>query len=474
MARFTVLLSLIPVVIAGDWVYRKLSNRAEHRWLMQLPLNLALGSALVAYTLLLTSLIALPYALRLTLGLVLLLALFHLFRSRLHYLRLKGSHFRWNRENQITLVLAVPFSLVVISTMVVAATTDSGFDGLVTWAFKGKVAFEAGGWPSSYFVEPLHQVTHQEYPLLIPSLQAWAYTFLDRVDERAVKVIFLVFYVGLLAMFYEGIRRYVSTPLRVLYTGLLGAFPYLASLAAVSGYVDIPFMLFLLGATIFMMRWLEAGDQEDLLLSAVLVALIVWIKREGAVYWGFNALVVVVYTLWVHRHSWPNDKKWRVLVGFFGPALIILLPWYAFLAYHHIPNSDFSSVTLATARANVDRLSAITGRLLAQYLSLTRWGLLWPIFTLVLVWSRLRLRQPPVLYLCLSAIVPVLLLASTFLFSAWEPFTLHLDLSLERLFLHVSPLAWYFVVTQTRDLDTWFGSITGMHQVDDNILKKDA
>jgi hypothetical protein len=351
--------------------------------------------------------------------------------------------------------LASPLIFVSISVAAVSWASDLGFDGLLTWGFKGKLAFMEGGWPAAYFVDPWRVLSHLDYPLLIPTIEAWIYTFLGGVDEQAVKILFILFYFGLLALFYGFLRPYFHAPMCILYTTLLATTPYLASLAAVSGYVDVPLMVYLLATAVFLHRWLKDGQESDLLLTAVLGSFAVWVKREAAVYWLFNAFAITAYVLlWRHKtYSWK--VKGKSLFLFFAPAAIILLPWFAFLAWLDVPNSDFNNIGLTVLWDQADRLRIIAQMVISQYLSLGRWGIAWIIWGIVVVWRWRQFAHPATLYLWGVTIFPIVGLSFTFVFSVWEPFTLHIDLSLERLLLHALPMAWYFVAIQTVGLEAW-------------------
>src|SRR5262249_41877914 len=108
---------------------------------------------------------------------------------------------RWGAVFIVVLVSAV--SSVVIGTL----RRGLGWDGVAVWGLKGKAAFADGGFPGPYFHDLSRQWSHPDYPLFVPLAEAWVYRWIGQVDECAVKLLFVAFYVALLALFYGGGRR---------------------------------------------------------------------------------------------------------------------------------------------------------------------------------------------------------------------------------------------------------------------------
>lgn len=451
------LLSLLPIFLGGDLFLDLLSTRKVQRsGKERFTLAFILGGGITAYMLFLTSLLVHQLAMYVTIAIIFLLALVNFYYKRRVFQVGSGEQLTAVRERPFSLWWVVPLIFIGISVIAVSWVSDLGFDGLLTWGFKGKLAFGEGTWPVAYFVDPWRQLSHPDYPLLIPSIEAWIYTFLGLVDEQVVKLLFILCYFALLVLFWDLSEAHVSSSTSIFYTILLATTPYLASIAAVSGYVDVPLALYLLGATAYLHRWVKKGQDTDLLLGAVLSALAVWVKREGIVYWLFNAFTVVAYVLvWGHTAlSWR--EKGNKLLRFFVPAALILLPWFGFLKWLQVPNSDFAPISITTLWENRARVPIIVGKVVGQYVSFGRWGVAWVIWWLVTLGRWRQFSQPATLYLWSVAFFPVMGLSFVFVFSVWEPFTLHMDLSLERLFLHALPLAWYFMTRQTPGLEVWF------------------
>lgn len=449
MSFLIVLSSLVPIWLAGDFVLKYISSRRQPA-LERFPLAFALGWGFTALALFYLSLFDSKVALSSTMIIVTIIALTHLWLERTRWLVSRPSLGLNVLTERLALFLIAVFIIVVAALLLVSQSTDLGFDGLIIWAFKAKVAFLEGGFPSAYFADSLRSISHLDYPVMLPSLEAWAYGLLGRIDEQAVKIIFPVFYFALLAVFWSVLDREWSLSYRWLYLVLLATVPYFASLAAVSGYADMPLMLYVFASFVLLQRWMREGGQEDLWLGATVSALSVWVKREGLVYWVFNLVMVCIYLFVIHKSgSLRSRLNW--LVRFLLPAFLIVVPWLTFLTYYHIPNSDFAM----DSAPDWSRLPVIADRLLAMWLDLSRWGGLWIIFFVVLIWNMRELRSFPEVYLVLGAFVPLCVLSLTFVLSAWVPYTKHIDLALERLCMDEVPFAWWFIAIHTSGLDRW-------------------
>ncbi len=446
MPTLIVLVSLVPILLFGE-LARSIIAPTEGFRGERVALALALGCGAMALLLFYFSLLHVPSALYLTLGAVLLLVTLAYGKKILRDWRCVP---RCDRRGVGVLT---PFIILAGVVTLAALNTDLGFDGWSHWGFKARVAFIEGGWANTYFAHPWPQFIHRDYPLLLPSLEAWAFAFLGQLDEQALKIIFPFFYLGVLLLFYGAAREVRSTLVSLLFVGLLGATPYFASIAAPSGYADVPLMLYIFGAVVFLRRWFQHDKDSDLWMGALLAALGVWVKREGMVYWLVNLTAIAVWLGLARAAPWR--VRARALVIFLLPAVVIIVPWFAFLASFQMPPSDFAFTFDATRWS---RLPVIAVNVVGQFTTVTLWGGLWFIFFLL---SLTRLRGSPFAdsYVWVCAVLPFLLLQLSFLFSILDPFTEHLQLASDRLCMHEIAMAWFWIALQAGGLERWLAGI---------------
>jgi hypothetical protein len=345
---------------------------------------------------------------------------------------------RWGAVFIAVLVWAV--SGVVIGT----ARRGLGWDGVAVWGLKGKAAFVDGGFPGPYFHDLSRQWSHPDYPLFVPLAEAWVYRCIGQVDECAVKLLFVAFYVALLALFYGGVRREGFTATFSLgFTAALATVPLLRA-QAMSGEADVPLALVVFASTLSLYGWLRRGARTDLVLAAVLSALGAWVKKEGSIHWAVNLLAIVALGTAVGR----SRRDVAVGVSLFVVAyLAILGPWFAFLSV--APGAGDFVVDLTSLHRGLSRIPVIAGRLVAELMAVRQWGALWLLFAAVTITWRQKLRCDATrVYLLVAALLPLVVLCGAYVFSVWDPFTRHIETSLYRLVLHAVPVAVFLAALQ--------------------------
>ena len=447
------ILSLLPIIGVGDFFLRRLSlvdgRPLAQRW----PLALALGGGWITMLLFGASLLAFPHALKITVVVTMLILGVYLFQQRLAF----RSWQEGGNGRSASDWVALGFGLIFVSVALTAAlSTGLGHDGISFWALKGKVIFLEGGWP---LVDDSYRwLPHPGYPLLIPVFESWVYFFLGQVDEQAVKVVFALFYIALTSFFYGAVRHHFGTLLSLVFTGLMAATPQLATVAALSGYADVALMFYVFAAAALAYDWFTVsrpkGAKTDLWLAVTLSALAVWVKREGLIY---GAVIQGFLGLWLlfGWRSRPWLARLRETAVPLGVSFFIVAPWLIYLRWAQIPNVDFTPMTLSGLLAHAERLPIIAAMWQRMFLQVGEWGVLWLLALLVVVWRWRQLGQAANFFLLVAFAGPLLLFAFSFVYSTWEPFTAHMNVSIARLVLHTTPLTWYLIAVLSTGLDDW-------------------
>src|SRR5258708_2504675 len=88
-----------------------------------------------------------------------------------------------------SIVIVLQFALLTAAAM----RAPLGWDGLFNQEFKARLAFEhqpQGQLPLAYFSDTSRAWSHPTYPLLVPFAEFWIYSWLGRIDQQMVKVLF--------------------------------------------------------------------------------------------------------------------------------------------------------------------------------------------------------------------------------------------------------------------------------------------
>lgn len=449
------LASLIPIILLGDLVFQQISQRIHGSTPLYLRLSLdwALGTGTVTLIVFHLSLINAHSGYLTSIVLVSLLGLYQLIRI---LKALSDSPRKIGIDAQKGVIAILMFLVLLTGLWFVAAATGLGLDGTAHWGIKAKASFLEGGW--TLIPTGLNRFPHQSYPLLVPTQQAWLYTFVNADDPKAVKIIFVLFYLVLGGFFYHAIRRNYSKIVSIVYSVLMMTTPLL-TISFLPAYADVPLMVFVFGNVIFIHQWLETGDEYMLRIGAILAAFALLAKLEGTVYWLFSFAFVIGYASW----SYWRTKSTKILrQALFVPliALIIAGSWYLYVWQADIGVQNFVSPTLSLIVERSDRLPVILDHLARLLiLGLGYWGLLWLIFLVVSVWKWRNLARVDALFLWLSVTIPISALSFSFIFSRWPTYITHIETALPRIIMHTVPMVWLFIASQTMEIKDWFQSV---------------
>jgi hypothetical protein len=309
-----------------------------------------------------------------------------------------------------------------------------GWDGLMIWEFKARVAIESGGViPAAYFADADRAWSHPNYPLGLPGLETWLQLCLGRVDQAWVRLPGPLYYFAGAALVVAGTQRLGGTRR----TGLAAAVafffvPYFfaGTWGVLSGYADFPLGVLFLAALIYLPR--QSSSSSDAALCGTLAALLIWQKSEGRVLW-LTIGVLAGGTMLVR-------KEWRGWLAVALPGAALAAGFALFLASRHtIPEADFPATTFAAVLAHADRIGPILSRLASELGSLENWGLLWAGtgFALAALGVRRELRRAAEFTAAL--LFPLAAYVLAFVLSGWTDFRLHMDLALPRLLLQLAP-----------------------------------
>lgn len=340
--------------------------------------------------------------------------------------------------------------------IVVAAHTPLGWDGLINFEMKARMAFlnePSGRVPFEYLSDPSRTWSHPGYPLLVPLTEFWIYSWIGAAHQGLVKLLFPAFYLSLVGLFYGISSRLMPRSLALLGCVALGLLPSLAigPGAAMTGYADVPLAAAAFGAVSFAYLALRTGARDYFVLAALLSALAVWTKREGTLIAAY-VLVAVVLARTVQAHR-DGRRPMQALAGtwwLLAVPAIVAGPWLWLQRRYGMTDHDFSPVTLGILSANLSRLPAIV-RLVARELLLPgHWALLWPAFGMTLLLAGRRLRDGAEQFLLGAVVVPMALYTSVFLFSSWTVFAEHVGTALPRLIIPLAPIALFVTIRHLR------------------------
>jgi len=319
-----------------------------------------------------------------------------------------------------------------------AWTTAIGWDGLVVWEIKARIAaYNGGSLPVDYFTDPTRSWSHPDYPLMLPLLETWIYMWMGQSSQFLVRIIYPVFYFAALLLLYSGAAEISGKR----WVGLLAAsLLFFVSLLATgqsnvfTGYADFPLAVLYLAAVASFIRYTRDAANSRAVLFAIYAGAMPWMKREGAILWLCFILVAGVELI--------GQRKIRVALLAVVPGLITIAGWkIAQFSVRAIPNHDFLPATAANVAAHLNRVGPILRAVIVELSSINDWSILWAVFPIALVLLAAKGRRTLSLQLGALVFMPLVLYASVYILSSWNPYQTHIDCSLPRLVSHLSLVA---------------------------------
>jgi len=320
------------------------------------------------------------------------------------------------------------------------------WDAWSFWAFKARM-FAAGGPRPGYFRDPLTILTHPDYPLNAPLAEAALLRVAGNPGVVLAALIGPVCLAALLLLLYAGLARLYGPAPAALAVAALSCIPELPRQAA-SGNADVPLAMYCGAATLYLLSWWRLRRPSDVVLMALLAGGGAWTKKEGLpialLLLAACAAGEVLRYYSLRRGGRQSGATPRVSIrralGVGLAALVLPLPWLVFCRVVHPLGRDFLPLTPAVFLTHAGRLPHIGAMFLLQTLAFGNWSLLWPLLAAALI-SKARLLSPAAWGLAALLLSQVGVYAVSFVFSDWQPYTAHIQTSLDRLLVQAAPLA---------------------------------
>jgi len=317
------------------------------------------------------------------------------------------------------------------------------WDAIATWGCKGKIFYQSRGLDLTCID------AHNYYPNLLPLLLSYLYFCLGRVNDHLAQGLFPLWGALLLALLYSFLRRMGLNRTRAL--GVTAFFALNGTVFIVHlyiAYADLPLAyLALAGVGLLYLWFTAAAPRGSLALAACFFGGMAWCKYEGPPLAATVLLAAVLTLAWLR----PPDLKARFLglgIPLLGLALG-LLPWRLFAALRHL---EMGADHLQQLYPH--QLLAGCSYLAAALADPFFFGFLWPALALALILSGRALWKSPLLFLVLfvAGNLLAILLAYGLAPTSAEEFPSYVRATLDRLLLHITPVAALIVGKGLKDL----------------------
>jgi hypothetical protein len=337
-----------------------------------------------------------------------------------------------------------------------------GWDGLAVWEVKSRIAFLNGGVPPhEFFRDPTRQWCQPSYPLFVPLVEAWVYSWVGACNQAVLRPIFPLFYVAGLIILGRGVARLTG---KSLLGWAASCSPFLLPFimrrdgGVLGGYADYPLGVYYLCGVIHLLSFLRYSSRSDLRLFAAVIGVLPWIKSEGTILWLCLSLIAVPVVF--PRLGWSS-----LLLPL--PGLGCALLWRIFWSLIHGPPSGvFLPVTPSTLVSHAHRIVPVLLGVAAEMGNTVHWGLLWLGVGLALVQMVCLSKQDPKIRWVtgMSFLFPLACYSMIYPFSAMASYSFHFWSSFPRLLLQLAPTGLLMIFLAGFDL--FLGEWPGLQEND--------
>lgn len=390
-----------------------------------IPYGFGIGSGIVVLQLIIYSLLHIPWNVwSLLLPLVLFILFVYIKNTLWQY------HIRLPQYRLTKLQLFFLFIIILLCIFVVFEAQLRplyAWDGIALWLFKAKVFFLDSG-----FVTQRIPYFENGYPYFLSLLITYLYLFLSHINDRAVLLLFAFYYIFLGIACFFALKKQLGIT-----KAFVGTFLLLATQNIIrhggrweAGYADLSLAFYIFLTSMLLVQYASGKNHISAFLINFFLAIIVFTKNEG-IAWSCFAEIVFLFLTY-------KTKQYRnFLYGCIWLGTIV--GWIMYKNTHPFVLELFLNQT----SLHIERFPQVIFYMAKESFSLDHWNLLWIAFylaTILFLFNRKRPRSLWIVFLFIFgqlAIYGYIFLRSPFLPSE------HIPNVMDRLYLHVAPLALY-------------------------------
>ncbi|GEM_PF-3627068 len=307
---------------------------------------------------------------------------------------------------------------------------EMGWDGLFIWGLKAKMLMSP---EIEYFTDVWLWHTHPDYPLLLPSLEAWTYHWAGFLDLRAVKWVSPLSLAMSSLLVYLGLRHYRGPASSAVFA-LAVILPTPSVDYNRFAYADLTLGAFFLGVVVYGCQYVRARDRSLLLPMALFLLAAMLTKKEGLL---LALAVLTALTVTLLPQGLPHVVQALKTTG--AAVLLGFGPWMLLIWIVRPLSYDFVGISLDIMVQAIRRTPEITARLYSELMSWDRWGATWLSWPMALAVFPGRWTRPEVVFVAIVVLLPMALYAVSYGFTTYSSPVAHMNVSLDRLFLHLTP-----------------------------------
>jgi len=333
-----------------------------------------------------------------------------------------------------------------------------GWDAWAVWNFKAKFLLMAGNHWNLIF-DPALWRSSPHYPLLLPLINLWGWSFLDEPTYQVPMLTSLLFTFLTMGLLITGLKEWSKSHLVILSAVCFTVSPFLAK-TAVSQYCDVLFGYYLLASIFCLIKARQFNNPGYGFLAGIFTGFLSFTKSEGLVAGLILTALSVFYLIGQHEPPTTFSKKTGIkdkftMIAFAVGCALTMIPaivFYTFLAPENI--TSINGLLSKTNPADFTRLKIIL-IFYAMELVSNKWNGLWIVlfFGLSLGWKNIL--KPQILIIPLFLSLYTLTVSFYYFTNTYFEIAWWLSVSLNRILGAVIPtvIFWVFYALWQDDAD---------------------
>ncbi|MFH1745304.1 MAG: glycosyltransferase family 39 protein [bacterium] len=207
------------------------------------------------------------------------------------------------------------------------------YDSLNIWSLRAKILYfeNRAGFDSNDKFKYLGGSWHTNYPWHVPLAQYWFQANRGEYDDYGVNMIFVLYFVALLALVFSFCRRYTSVFSSLVFTFLLSTMP-LILYHSWNAYADMVLSYYLLISFFYLFEWFRDRNKKDLIISGLFGGISFFVKIDAIVFMIAGILSVSLFLL----TSEFAKNKIKTFVYYFFSFIVPIFPWIVFLFFYNL------------------------------------------------------------------------------------------------------------------------------------------
>ncbi len=322
-----------------------------------------------------------------------------------------------------------------------------GWDAWAIWHLKARAFFFDGAVTGGFLTDPTYHFSHPDYPLLVPLAATWVYTAAGAVDEVAARMLHPLLLLALLGSFHVLTSKASSprhalvftallatTPIVILHSGgVFGQFGHLTGGDYV-GYADLALSACFLVSGSAMFLYAAGADRSLLLLAILFAALGAWTKNEGL---PFALMIFLMAGFHAPRRLMTRPALGAIVVV----TAVFVLPWTLFKSGLGLGGDFPLGPSIDALSSNLERVPIIFNAMARGLFGFTDlFGLTWLLYLVSIAANAKGFVTRSCLSVNLLIVGQLGCYALVFVVTPHDV-NWHLATALERLVLHLLPLA---------------------------------